>query len=592
MSLMGSLSRNVCMALVFGCSALFADGIPYSVEFEGLEDGKALKALRSSSQLVALRKKPPSSINALRFRAESDIPELVRVLHAQGYLEAEIDITIKEDPRDYNVLIQIRPGPLYLIEKYKIELENETNVECPKPSLRELGITVGDPADTKQILDSELCALQLLSEYGFPLAAIKNREIIADGKTKRVKVFLTIDTGPLAFFGPSSIEGNSSVRSILIEQEIKWCEGEQYNSCLVENTQKSLMELGLFSSVYITHPKSLNRHDQLPMKVEVCETKHKTISLGASYQTTFGAGATFGWENRNVGGLGRTAMLQADIAQRYHTGIASYTIPNFHRVGQNFIMQAQAAHESIKPYRMQSYSFLNRIDRKIGEFLFFSIGPKIEYMLVSNSVDNGNFFLIEAPLFLRWTNVEDFLNPTSGLRFEYRGVPAVNIKDISDFYYSQVFTFSSYLPVWQNEGLILAQKITLGTIFSNGLGAIPVPKRFFGGSEDNLRGYKYFTVSPLDEDDKPIGGRSAIYYSLEPRFRFSKSIGIVPFLDIGNVYETSIPSFRGKWRKSTGIGLRYYSFLGPLRMDLAFPLNRREGIDPKWWVFVSLGQAF
>nr|NGX27662.1 Translocation and assembly module TamA [Chlamydiota bacterium] len=168
----------------------------------------------------------------------------------------------------------------------------------------------------------------------------------------------------------------------------------------------------------------------------------------------------------------------------------------------------------------------------------------------------------------------------------------VNIKDVSDFYYSQVLTLSSYIPFWRNEFLILAQKLTIGTIFSNGIGAIPVPKRFFGGSEDNLRGYKYFTVSPLDEDDKPIGGRSAIYYSLEPRFRIWKPFGIVPFFDMGNVYLDQLPTFKGKWRKSVGIGLRYYSFFGPLRLDVAFPLNRREGIDPHWWIFVSLGQTF
>lgn len=573
-------------------TTLWGAGISYSVNFEGLDDAKTLKAVRCTSQLVALRKKPPSSINALRFRAESDIPELIRVLHAHGYLEAEIDVEIEEDLRDFKVILDIRSGPLYRIEQIKIDLDCESPSECPPIKLNNIGIEIGDPADTKQILDSELCILQILSECGYPLASIKKRDIIADGKTKRVKVFLTVDMGPLSHFGPATIEGNTSVCTDLISQQIQWCVDEIYNSCLVEGTQEALMDTGLFSSVYITHPKTLDSENLLPMKIEVAETKHKSVSLGASYQTTYGPGGTIGWENRNVGGLGRRLTIQADIAQRSHSGIASYLIPNFHRVGQSYILQAQAHHESIKPYRMQSYSFFNRFDRLVGKYFFFSIGGKIEYMMVSNSVDNGNFLLVEGPLYLRWTNVEDFLNPTSGIRFEYRGVPAVNIKDISDFYYSQVFTLSLYLPLWREEIFILAQKVTLGTIFSNGIGAIPVPKRFFGGSEDNLRGYKYYTVSPLNDDDKPIGGRSAIYYSLESRFRICKSFGIVPFFDIGNVYLDQLPTFKGKWRKSTGIGLRYYSFIGPLRLDVAFPLNRREGIDPHWWVFVSLGQTF
>jgi len=572
--------------------ALCAAGISYSVDFEGLDDPKVLKALRSSSQLVALKKKAPASINALRFRAESDVPDLTRVLRGHGYLEAEVEMHLEMERRDYKVLVSIRPGPLYRIETYKIICKNALTTPCPQCSAEDVGIAIGEPADTRAILDSELCALQILSERGYPLAIIENREIIADGKTNRVKVLITIDTGPHAFFGPTTIEGNTSVQTYLIGQQIQWCENETYNSCLVEGTQQSLIDTGLFSSVYITHSKTLEEDALLPMKIEVCETKHKSVSIGASYQTTFGPGATFGWENRNVGGLGRRILLQADIAQRSHSGIASYLIPNFYKVGQNYIIQAQAWHESIKPYRMQSYSFLNRFDRQVDPYFFFSVGPKVEYMMVTSSVDNGNFLLVEAPVFLRWTNVEDFLNPTSGGRFEYKGSPAINIKDSSDFYYSQVLTLCSYLPFWQDELLILAQKLTIGTIFSNGIGAVPVPKRFFGGSEDNLRGYKYFTVSPLNDDNKPIGGRSAIYYSIEPRIRLSEAIGIVPFFDIGNVYLDSWPSFKGKWRKSTGIGLRYYSFLGPLRLDVAFPLNRREGIDPRWWVFVSLGQTF
>lgn len=569
-------------------AVVWAAGISYSVEFEGLNDSATIKALKSSSQLIALRKKNPPSINALRFRADSDIPDLTRVLKAHGYLEASIEMQLLQDGREYLVKVMITPGPLYRIEQFRILFST-----CDHLTLltEELGITIGSPANTKKIIDAELCALQLLSERGYPLAQVENREILADGKTHRVKILLTINPGIFCRFGPTSIDGNRSVLPYLIEQQIRWCQHDPYNSYLVENTQQALMGTGLFSSVFITHAKEPDE-GILPMKIEVCETKHKSVSLGASYQTTFGPGATIAWENRNLGGLGRKLTIQADLAQKSHSGLITYLIPNLHKLGQNYVMQAQAWHESIKPYTMQSYSFLQRLDRQVNPQLFFSIGPKIEYMMVTNSVDNGNFLLVEAPIYARYTNVEDPLNPLKGGRIEYRASPAINCRDTSDFYYSQTLTLCGYAPVWKKDRLILAQKLTLGTIFSNGLDAVPVPKRFFGGSEENLRGYKYYTVSPLNDRDKPIGGRSAVFYTLEPRFRITDSFGLVPFFDLGNVYLNELPTFQGKWRKSTGIGLRYYSFLGPLRLDVAFPLNRREGIDPHWWVFVSLGQTF
>jgi translocation and assembly module TamA len=121
---------------------------------------------------------------------------------------------------------------------------------------------------------------------------------------------------------------------------------------------------------------------------------------------------------------------------------------------------------------------------------------------------------------------------------------------------------------------------------------VPVPKRVLGGTDQELRGYRYKTVSPLGEHHLPKGGQSGIFYTFETRFRVSKSIGLVPFFDIGSVYMTRIPNFRGKWYKSVGLGLRYFTFLGPLRFDIAFPLDRRDGIDPRYRVLVSLGQTF
>jgi translocation and assembly module TamA len=575
--------------------SLWASAISYSVRIEGVEEEKVLRALRNSSQLMNLRKKLPNSINSLRFRAESDIPELIKILHAYGYLEAEIDVQFIPEADEYNVLLLVKPGPLYTIAEYNVYLEIDGQPlenSCVPLSLGDLGITLGEPLETKNILQSELSALEILASYGYPLAEIKNREIIADGKTKQVQVSLKLEMGPVASFGPTTIEGNCSVRSCLIEQQILWCENDRFDSCLVEQTQQALMDTGLFSSVYITYPKDLEDDSFLPMKIEVAETRHKSISAGVSYQTTFGPGATLGWENRNINGLGRKFIFQANIAQRIHSGILSYQIPHFCLINNNYTIQAEAAHESIKPYRMQSYNVLNRFDRPVNACYYFSIAAELEYLIVRGSVDNGNFFLAEVPIHLRWTNVEDFLNPLCGVRFDYRACPTMNIKKASECYYSQLFTFSSYIPLWRNEILVLAQKVTVGTIISNGLGAVPVPKRFFGGSEENLRGYRYYTVSPLKHHDKPIGGRSAIFYTIEPRFRFNDYFGLVPFFDIGNVYLKQWPTFKGKWRKSVGLGFRYFSFIGPLRLDVAFPLNRREDLDPHWWVFVSLGQSF
>lgn len=566
--------------------------ISYTVDFEGLDDVQALKAIKATSQLINLYNRPPPSVSALRFRAESDSEELVRVLHAYGYYEAKVQVEIAIDHlENYRVKIKISPGPLYVLAQYQVHIESEKPDLCPQFHLEELGLVLGQPIISQEILDAETEALRLLSECGYPLSKITDRSVIADGKTKTVFVNLQVKAGPLCYFGSHCICGNSTVLDKLINQKIVWQCGCVYDSRLVEKTQKALMSTGLFCSVGISHDQQVDEKSQLPMQIELIETKHKCISLGASYQKTFGAGGTIGWENRNIGGMGRQLSLQADVTQRSHLGMVCYLIPNAGVIGQDFSLRAEEARESITAYRDQSYQLGGLLDRRFNKYFCASLGIQTTFLAVRESVDNGNFLLLESPIALRWSTVCDFLNPIKGMTFECKITPSVNCKDNSDFYSVQYMSLSSYLPIAKEDLFVLAQRGILSFIFSNGIDAIPVPRRLFGGSEETLRGYKYLTVSPLTHENKPIGGRFAFFYNLEVRLRFG-DFGLVPFFDLGTVGIDSWASFQSKWRKSVGLGFRYFSFAGPLRLDVAFPIDRRKHLDPPWWIFVSIGQAF
>ncbi len=574
--------------------ALHAALVNYSVEFEGLNDDKALKAIKSISQLTSLKKRPPASMNALRYRAESDIPGLIKVLHAHGYYEAKVNIRVQEILNQVHVFVAIEPGPIYCLEKYKIHLYYESPDEpqgCCPVSLEKIDVKIGKPALTEKILNSELKLLESLSECGFPLAHIDKREIIVDGKTKSVRVCVAVKTGQEAAFGPTTIIGLDKVKPLFVERKTDWTEGASYNSVLIEQTQEALLDSGLFSSVLITHEDTINPNGEIPMKIEVSETKHQSINVGVSYQTVFGPGITFGWENRNVGGMGRRLSFQGDITRISHTGNAMYVHPDFLQIGQDYIWQAQAMHESLFAYTMRSYSLMNRLDRKLGEHVRFSLGAQGERLYVTASIHNGNYWLFELPLYVRYSTANDLLNPTRGITFEYTTTPSLNVTNAKDFYLINQVSESTYHSINTSESIIFAQKLTFGSILSETLNAVPVCKRYLGGSEEDLRGYRYRSVSPL-EDRKPIGGRSAIYFTAEARFRVTKKIGLVPFFDIGSVYETILPTWHGKWFKSTGLGLRYFSFMGPFRIDLAFPLDRRKEIDPVYRVLVSIGQTF
>jgi translocation and assembly module TamA len=564
--------------------------ISYKVEYVGIDNASALKTIKSITQLSNVQNKKSDSIQALRYRAESDIPEILKVLQAYGYYEAVVEMEVIESKA--LVIVKTRLGPPYRIASFSMNTKsNGQEVVCPAFDVSKLGIQVGKVIQAQEVIQAELKALQLLSYCGYPLAKVADRSIIADGDTKTVKIHYEVDTGPLIYFGPLSITGNTEVKKKFFEERLYWKEGEIYSGEKVEEAQKRLMDSGLFSSILITHSEDPTELSEVPLHLEVAESKHKSIYGGVSYQTYYGPGLTFGWENRNISGMGRRFNLRGDLTRRSHSGLASYLVPNFLIPNQDAVYEAQAVHLDILPFQERSYQLLGRLERKLSDAMRISFGVGGQRLFVDDSVQNGEYWLAEVPLFLAMNLSNNLLNPTKGMNFEYRLIGNYICSPSQRTFLKQEFSFSYYLPLDEKHKLTLAQKLSGGVIFSGSAETVPVSKRFFGGSEEDLRGYAYYSVSPLSHSGKPEGGRSAIYYSLEARLRLSKTLGIVPFFDAGRVTEDFF-SFQGKWLKSAGLGIRYFSFVGPFRLDIGFPLNPREGIDKKYRFLISVGQAF
>ena len=151
---------------------------------------------------------------------------------------------------------------------------------------------------------------------------------------------------------------------------------------------------------------------------------------------------------------------------------------------------------------------------------------------------------------------------------------------------------SHYLSLDPEDGVVLASRLRLGTIVGESRAAVPANKRFYAGGGGSVRGFEFRRVGPLDATNDPLGGRSVIELGLETRIRITESIGAVPFLDGGNVFRDPIPDDPARLRWAAGLGLRYFTPFGPLRFDLAFPIDRRDGVDDLFQFYLSVGQSF
>jgi translocation and assembly module TamA len=201
-----------------------------------------------------------------------------------------------------------------------------------------------------------------------------------------------------------------------------------------------------------------------------------------------------------------------------------------------------------------------------------------------------DYQLIGIPAQLSYDSTDSPLDPTEGARV------LASAATFPEFFGSSVgFTeakvrASTYHAVDEDKRVVLAARLTAGTLFGASTGLIPANHRFYAGGGGSVRGYRYRSLSPLGPTGQVIGGSNLLEASLEARIKVTDTIGVVPFFDAGGAF-SSYANFTDEIRYSAGLGLRYYTGIGPIRVDVAVPLNRRSG-DPSFAFYVGIGQAF
>jgi len=590
------LLKRVSYLIIFfiGITCSVSADFFYRVRFRGVRETKLLNILKENSDLLKFENKKIPSINALRYRINSDIPELIRILHAYSYYDARIDTDIIFE-NEVDVIVNIHPGPRYLLKSFNVygmPCDEKRKLEIMEEiSLKEIGIELNGPAISTNILDSENYLLEKLAAKSYPLATIEKRDVLVDVQEKSVRVDICADTGPFSRFGSVTILGLKDIDPRFIERKIAWEEGEPYDLNLISLTQKRLMKTNLFGSVLVSHTGELDESKELPMRIKLTETKHRSINIGVSYATIDGPGVNAGWENRNVMHLGQLLSLEADISKVASTGSLTYKIPDFYQLNRDYIVQGMVVREDVVPYLAFTYRGGNRLEWNIGDNSKVSFGAKVEYIDVIKSISNGKFTLLGLPLYLQYSTASSILDPVSGYSIYYKATPYQAISHNKDFFFKQKIIGAFYLPLDPSKRIVAAIRVQLGSIVGTSLFNVPFTKRFLGGSDNDLRGYRFKTVSPTNANGDPLGGRGVIYGTLELRFRVTESIGLVPFTDWGNVTLKQYPTVTGKWFKSVGMGLRYFTFFGPLRLDVGVPLDKRKR-DPNYRIYLSIGQTF
>lgn len=561
----------------------------YVVELPELPDNMD-NLLRSVSDSVALRDSPPDTIGLLRRRMEKDRENFVNALKSRGYFKSEVQANLETAVTPYVIRFHVTPGPRFIFDAPSLDLNppDAHLLQLLRPTLGR--IKSGDGYQASLIPDVEAAMLDDLRKNGYPSPTNGVRRVTADHATNRVQVRFNIQTGSRANFSRTQIDGLERLSEDFVQRHITWQEGQLFDIRKVDDTRAALIRTGLFRSVHIEtkHPENADTAD---MHLTLLEAPRRTVRAGLWYYSDLGLGASTGWTNRNLFGGGQELRLDAEVSEKLYGASAALMLPAMWHPEQTLGLQAKYESENTDGYDSVNLSLSGVMRRKFSEHL--QLGYGLAYR-VSEVKKEGTrqFHLLSAPLIAEYTTVKDPLDPSSGLALSVLAEPFMDLKLQNSNFMSWNLAARHYLPLKKDNSLIFATRGRFSMLAGASRDSIPEDMLLYAGGGGSVRGYAYQYAGELDDDDKPLGGVSSVDFSAELRLRFSQDFGFVLFGDGGGSFSERNPVDVSKFFWGVGAGIRYYTPIGPIRLDVATPLKRRSGVDAPFQFYISLGQAF
>ena len=585
-------------AVLFPAVAGQAD-IHYETTISGAGDSDLADLLDKVSELKTLEDRLPASEEALRRRADRDLGRLSDAARSLGYWDAQFHYDLDSAVEPQKVTVKVTPGPLYHVASVAVLGPDGRPLPIP-PNAPPLPLKPGDPARTAPVVAAESGLLAAFGDSGHPFAKIDSRQVVIDHRSHTMEVTYKLIPGPAMRFGEVSINGLKTLNPGYVERRLRWRRGEAYNAATVEETRRALIESGLFSTVQITPTADSREPGSAQMTIDATERPHRTVGAGVGYNTSQGAAARVFWENRNLFGNAEYLKLSATGGQQVYGVNANFRRPDFLVTDQDFLATAEIADDTPVAYHSRRALATAGVERRFGRLWTGGVlleAEKANVEQLANVSTNTSaqrtqrYTLFGIPAYLKLDTTDNLLSPTRGWRAQLSVTPAHIFSTPSATYVTSLLSASTYWKVDANGRAILAGKAALGTLDGAPLASLPADQRIYVGGGGTIRPYGYQMAGQLAPNNDPIGGRSSLVLNFESRVKITDTIGVVPFVDAGSYYESSVPQLGHRLFYGVGLGLRYYTPFGPLRLDLATPLYKRNA-DSWVQVYVSLGEAF
>lgn len=550
-------------------------------------------------------------VGEIGVRARADRDLLVKLLRIYGYYDPDVIQTISGiEPgaevasKTAGVRFDVIPGPRYKFGKVELPTLETTGTDYPM--LRgHFAVWPGDPVYSDKIVTAQGALDLALGENGYPFAKLGEPDLLIDHRREEGDLTQPVTPGGKYNFGRVNSNLPRYLSSKHLEQIARFEPGDLYQRSLRDDLRRAILATGLVSSVTVTprevRPPAAEQPGEVALDIEMKKAPQRTISGQLGYDTGDGFRAEVAWENRNMFPPEGMLRLRAIAGTREQLAGVTFRRNNFKGRDQVLTADLYASNTNLDAYGARTVAFTTTFE-KLTTLLFqkpwiWSAGVEVALSDEREGSRNTNaprstYLTAAIPLRGAYDGTDDLLDPTKGFRASLRVSPEVSRHEGRQSYYAKLQgDASGYLPVGK---FVLAARARLGSIQGNAATRDIAPsRRFYAGGGGSVRGYGYQLIGPRNAAGDPSGGRSLYEVSFEARIKtglFDGNLSVVPFIDAGGVDEGSFPSF-GDIRYGAGIGVRYKTGFGPLRVDLATPLNPRPG-DSRVAVYVALGQAF
>ena len=576
------IAAAAAAALLFSFPAKAQEA--YGVRIDGAPEDLREKLETISDLKRGLRDYPTRA--ALRRAAERDAAEFRTALSASGYYAGAVEVDLVQETQDgpVNAVFTVTTGPAFRITAYEIVYQDAG--EGRPATLAEAGVETSGSADGAALRARQTEFLTYLLENGYPNAQIVTRRAIANFETGEASAVFVFASGPKARFGDIRIEGLEKTEPSYLRRLRTWEDGETFDRSKLISYRDRLAKTGLFSTIDVSAGAG-DETGAAPIIIDVSERRRRSIGAGASFSTDEGPGGRLFFEHRNIFGRGENLRIElsgSEIEQSINFD-AARPLPRLPgRAFGNF----EFSNETTDAFDARSVSVAGGLAKLwLDDRLETRAALALETSNIRASGEEERTYFVSTPLSVLWDSEDDLLNPTKGVRAALTVTPYTG----TDSFVQSALSARSRVLIGKDDRFTLAGRAVLGATFGNSLEGLPRNKRYFAGGGGSVRGFGFQEVGPLDDENDPIGGRSLIEAAAEARARISQNIQLAAFIDTGSVSASAFPDFREDFFIGYGGGIRYFTPIGPIRADVAFPMDKREG-DRGFQIYIALGQPF